>query len=139
MPVKANARSRKPTRKELRDLDVKISFLEGLVRRDPSYVDALQYLGDLYARRGQFDKSLVVDQRLSKLEPDNSLVFYNLACSYSLNKEFKLAVAALERAITLGYRDFKWLARDPDLVTLRKHPCYNPIAEKIRKMGVKIA
>ena len=34
------------TRRETRELDVKISFLEGLVRRDPEYVDALQMLGD---------------------------------------------------------------------------------------------
>jgi tetratricopeptide (TPR) repeat protein len=139
MPDKPNRRTKKPTRREIRDLDIKVSFLEGLVRRDPSYVDALQILGDHYTKRGQYDKSLVVDQQLSKLEPANSLVFYNLACSYSLNQEYNLAATALEKAISLGYRDFKWLARDPDLSVLRKQPCYQTIAEKIRQFRIKIS
>ncbi|HEV2391346.1 MAG TPA: hypothetical protein VG146_03185 [Verrucomicrobiae bacterium] len=123
----------------MRDLDVKITFLEGIVGRDPGYVEALQVLGDHYTQRGRFERSLTVDERLSKLEPRNPLVFYNLACSYSLNGDFDLAVSALERALTLGYRDFKWLARDPDLRRLRKHPLYRGIQDKIRRMKVKIS
>lgn len=139
MPLKSSARARRLSRKEVRDLDVKITFLEGIVGRDPGYVEALQVLGDHYTQRGRFERSLTVDERLSKLEPRNPLVFYNLACSYSLNGDFDLAVSALERALTLGYRDFKWLARDPDLRRLRKHPLYRGIQDKIRRMKVKIS
>ena len=138
MPEKRNVKSRKFTRKEVRDLDIKIAFMEGLVRRAPQYVEALQILGDHYTQRGKYDRSLTVDQQLSRLEPRNPLVFYNLACSYALNSEFDLAAAALEKALTLGYRDFKWLARDPDLRRLRKHPLYASIADKIRRMKVRI-
>ncbi len=139
MPEKSSVRSKKLTRKEVRDLDVKIGFLEGLVRRDPHYVEALQVLGDHYTQRGKYDESLKIDQQLSKLEPRNPLVFYNLACSYSLNSELDAAAAALEQALSLGYRDFKWLAKDPDLRSLRKHPLYRSIEAKIRKMNVKIS
>jgi hypothetical protein len=76
---------------------------------------------------------------LSRLQPWNPLVFYNLACSHCLNGEFDLAATALERALALGYRDFKWLARDPDLRQLRQHPTYRRIESKIRKMKVEIA
>lgn len=138
MPQKRSARTKKLSRKETRDLDVKISFLEGIVTRDPDYVEALQVLGDHYTQRGRFDHSLTVDQRLADLEPRNPLVFYNLACSYSLNGELDLAVAALDHALKLGYRDFKWLAKDPDLRSLRQHPLYRNIADKIRRMKVKI-
>jgi Flp pilus assembly protein TadD len=139
MPRKSSARTKRLSRRESRDLDVKISFLKGLVARDPRYVEALQILGDHYTQRGQFEHSLKVDKRLSRLEPRNPLVFYNLACSYSLNSEFDLAAAALTKALRLGYRDFKWLARDPDLRRLRKHPVYRFIEDKIRKMKVRIA
>ena len=47
-----------------------------------------------------------MDQQLSRLQPRNPLVFYNLACSHSLNGEVDRAAAALERALALGYRDF---------------------------------
>ncbi len=139
MPERSSAKVRKLTRKEVRELDIKISFLEGLVRRDCRYVEALQILGDHYTQRGRFDDSLKVDQQLSSLEPRNPLVFYNLACSYSLNGNLDSAAASLERALLLGYRDFKWLARDPDLQPLRKHPLYRNIQAKIRKMKVRIA
>ena len=50
------------------------------------------------------------------------LVFYNLACSYSLTDQFDRAALALEKAFSLGYRDFAWLAKDPDLKKFRQQP-----------------
>ena len=138
MPDKSSAKGKRLTRKEIRELDVKITFMEGLVRRDPRYVEAFQILGDHYTQRGRYDNSLEVDKKLSRLEPRNPLVFYNLACSYSLNREFNAAATALGKALALGYRDFKWLARDPDLRQLRKHPSYRLIQDKIRKMKIKV-
>jgi len=119
---------------EQRDLDVQIEFIEGLVRRDPGYVDALQLLGDHYTQRGRFAEGLQVDEHLARLEPDSPLVFYNLACSYSLTDQLDHATEALEKALNLGYRDFKWLAKDPDLSKLRKHPLYQRIENKVRQM-----
>ena len=138
MPEKISAR-KKMKRQESKDLDVKIQFMEGIVRRDPEYIEALQLLGDHYTQRGKYEQGLKVDEQLSRLEPANPLVFYNLACSYSLIGEVDLAATALDKALALGYRDFKWLAKDPDLRTLRKHPLFRHIEAKIRKMNVKIA
>ncbi len=137
MPVKSSTR-KKTSRTSQRDLDTKIEFMEGLVQRDPDYVDALQLLGDHYTQRGRFVDGLKVDERLARLEPDNSLVFYNLACSYSLTEQFDRAVTALEKALKLGYRDFAWLAKDPDLRKLRQQPVYRTIEAKIRRMKVKV-
>jgi len=138
MPEKISAR-KKTKRQESKDLEIKIQFMEGIVRRDPEYIEALQLLGDHYTQRGSYDQGLSVDEKLSRLEPHNPLVFYNLACSYSLIGQVDLAASALEKALSLGYRDFKWLAKDPDLRTLRKHPVFREIQAKIRKMNVKIA
>jgi tetratricopeptide (TPR) repeat protein len=139
MPEQSSATSKSLTRREARELDVKISFLEGLLRRDPDYVEALQVLGDHYTQRGDFLRSLKVDRQLSRLQPSNPLVFYNLACSHSLAGDLDEAATALEKALGLGYRDFKWLARDPDLSRLREHPSYRRIKSKIRKIKVRIA
>jgi tetratricopeptide (TPR) repeat protein len=137
MPELNNGKMKKLTRKEARELDIKISFMEGIVRRDSRYVEALQILGDHYTQRGEFNHSLKVDKQLSRLEPGNPLVFYNLACSHCLNGEYDSAAEALNQALHLGYRDFKWLARDPDLRNLRQHPVYRVIEAKIRKMKPK--
>jgi len=137
MPVKSSAR-KKLSRATQRDLDVKIGFMEGLIRRDPDYVDALQLLGDHYTQRGRYPEGLKVDERLARLEPRNPLVYYNLACSYSLTEQFDRAVLMLEKALQLGYRDFSWLAKDPDLRKLRQQPVYRDIKAKIRRMKVKV-
>jgi len=136
MPEKNSAR-KKLTRSKQRDLDTKIQFIEGLVRRAPDYVDALQILGDHYTQRGRFTEGLKVDEQLANLEPANPLVFYNLACSYSLTEEFDRATHALEKALELGYRDFNWLAKDPDLKKLRAQPVYAGLQEKIRQFKIK--
>ena len=128
---------KKLSREQLRDLDVSIGFMEGIVKRDPGFVEALQLLGDDYTRRGQYVSGLKVDEQLSQLRPSDPFVQYNLACSYSLTGNFNQAIAALERALNLGYRDFKWLAQDPDLCDLREHPLYKSIRAKVRKMQSK--
>jgi len=137
MTEKASSR-KKSKNPNPRELDVEISFLEGLIRRDPAYVDALQLLGDDYTRRGRYEEGLRVDQKLAELEPNNPLSFYNLACSLSLTGNLDDALRALECALDLGYRDFKWMARDPDLKAVRKHAHYARLREKIRRMKVDI-
>jgi hypothetical protein len=136
MPEKSGAK-KKLSREQQRELDVKIGFMEGVVRRDPGYVEALQVLGDDYTRRGKFIAGLKVDEQLSHLRPGDPMVQYNLACSYSLTGNFNQAVAALERALNLGYRDFKWLDQDPDLIDLRQHPLYKNIRTKLRRLQSK--
>jgi len=132
MPAKST--KKKLTSAEQRDLDTKIQFIEGVVRRAPEYVDALQLLGDHYTQRGRYAEGLHVDEQLARLEPQNPLVFYNLACSYSLTDEFDRALSALDHAIKLGYRDFTWLAKDPDLKKLRAHPSFGELKEKIQRL-----
>ncbi len=134
MPGKSR-KSRK-TREQTRALDIQIQFMEGVVRRDPRYIEALQLLGDNYTKRGRFSEGLGVDQRLAELEPDNPLVFYNLCCSYSLLDQCDEAADALEKALQLGYRDFKWLAKDPDLENLRAHSRYQKIQVEIQRIKV---
>jgi tetratricopeptide (TPR) repeat protein len=137
MPKNVNSPRKRMTRQEIRDLDLEISFLEGIVRRSPGYIEALQILGDDYTRRGRFNEGLKVDERLSQLRPDDSMIHYNLACSYSLTNQVELAIESLESAINLGYRDFKWMNQDPDLKNLRDHSEYKRIRAKVRAIKVK--
>jgi tetratricopeptide (TPR) repeat protein len=134
MPAKKSAR-RAANPREREQLDTEIHFLEGLVRRDPGYVEALQLLGDDYTRQGRFTDGLEVDRRLTELQPADALAHYNLACSYSLTSQFELAAGALNRALDLGYKDIHWLRRDPDLRPLREHPLYRKIRARLRDLN----
>lgn len=137
MPKKANTLRKKLTREELKDLDLEICFLEGIIKRDPTYTEAMQVLGDDYTRRGKFEDGLRIDEQLCRLRPDDALVHYNLACSYSLICQFDRAIEALEASIDLGYRDFRWMSQDPDLKNLRQYAAYRKIRAKVRDLQVR--
>ena len=137
MSKKASARKRL-TLREQRDLDVEIRFMEGIVQKAPKYVDALQVLGDSYTRRGKFADGLKVDEQLSALRPGDPTVLYNLACSYSLTRRYEDGISALAQAIDRGYKDFRWLMKDPDLASLRQHPLFKTVQEKIRRVKIKV-
>lgn len=138
MPQNSSTRNKRLTPQQERDVDIEIGFIEGVVRRDPHYVDALQVLGDNYTRRGRFADGLKVDEQLATLMPHDALVHYNLACSFALTTQPERAVASLHRALDLGYADFNWLRRDPDLRGIRRHPLYRSIRERIRAMKIKV-
>jgi len=115
------------------DLDFEIRFFEGIAHHDPDFIEALQILGDAYTKTGQWEKGLKIDERLARLCPDNSLVFYNLACSYSLLKQVEEAFAALREAVKLGYDDARWLTKDPDLDNLRQDNRFEKIRSDLSK------
>ncbi|OHB83126.1 MAG: hypothetical protein A3J73_05410 [Planctomycetes bacterium RIFCSPHIGHO2_02_FULL_38_41] len=109
-----------------------IWFLEGILEKSPNYVDCLIYLSNAYTANGMYEKALILDQKLSCLRPEDSIVHYNLACSYALLSEIDAAFEVLEKAIELGYEDAYHLERDKDLASLRKDERYLKLIEKLR-------
>jgi predicted Zn-dependent protease len=126
-----NERARKMSEDEERSLDAEIGFLEGLLRREPGWVEVMKLLADDYTKRGRIHEGLQMDERLASLCPQDPLVFYNLACSCSLAERYDQAFAALDRAVKLGYADFKWLGKDPDMANLRRHPLFKSFQGKL--------
>ena len=113
--------------------DFTIWFFEGILEKNPNYMDCLMYLGNAYTVQGMYEKGLLVDQKLSRLRPTDPLVHYNLACSYALLKNIDAAFEALEMAITVGYKDMYHLERDKDLVYLKEDDRYKKLIEKMKK------
>ena len=100
------------------DPQFEIVFYENVLKNSPNFIEALQALGDLYTKEGFYQKGLQVDEKLAKLRPDDALIFYNLACSYSLMNDIAKGRAAMHRAFLLGYDDLADLDKDPDLLNL---------------------
>lgn len=130
--AKKSRTRKKLTRQQIRDLDIQIGFLEGVVRRDPRYVEALQFLSDCYLLRGSYQLGLQVDEVLIHLQPQDPQQFFNLACSYSMTGQMKAAVDALSLAIDYGYNDWKWIARESSLEGFRQSPFYAEVLAKIQ-------
>jgi tetratricopeptide (TPR) repeat protein len=115
------------------DLDFEISFYEQLLKKSPDFTNALIALGDAYTRSGRYEEGLKIDQRLVELMPDDPTVYYNLACSYSLLKMAEPSLSALKKAIHLGYHDFVFIEKDPDLQFIREDPRYKELLSKYAK------
>jgi len=109
------------------DLDFEIGFFEKLLAENPRFTQALQALGEAYTRKGMHREGLAVDKKLARIKPDDPDVFYNLACDYSLLKKASLSLKVLEKAIVLGYRDFKYMEEDRDLEHIRSDKRYRAL------------
>lgn len=115
------------------DKEFEIQFFESLLKKSPGYPEAIEILGGLYTQKGLIDEGLKMDKKLIKLKPNSPDAHYNLACSFALKNKKEEAVAALQKAIDLGYKDYKWLIGDPDLKPLQDYPPFKELLQKIRK------
>jgi len=100
------------------DIDFEIRFYESILKESPDFIEAMMALADLYTKKGLCREGLELDERLARLRPDEPVIFYNLACSYSLLNDPYAALNAIRRAIELGYDDFEHLYNDQDLAHL---------------------
>ncbi|MFH1202450.1 MAG: hypothetical protein V1674_06135 [Candidatus Omnitrophota bacterium] len=123
----------KNKKSQFKDLDLEISFCEGLLEKNPDFIPALIALGDAYTKKRLYKKGLLIDIKLAKLKPADETIRYNLACSYSLAGKIEEALAELKSAIKLGYWNFDYIEKDPDLENLRKDPSYSQITLLFKK------
>lgn len=115
--------------------DFEIGFLEGVLRGDPCDESSLVLLAHLYTQRGEYAKGLAMDERLSKLRPEDRIVYYNLACSLSLLGRVDEAFEALERSVKLGYRELSHMLKDPDLEEVRQDARFGPLCRRLGLLG----
>jgi len=114
-------------------LDFEITFYERLVKDNPYFIDALIPLADAYTKVGKFKKGLAIDKKLARLKQHDPMIFYNLACSYSLLNMAREAFKALRKAISLGYADLRYLQHDPDLEYIHQDSQFKEIEKLIKK------
>jgi non-specific serine/threonine protein kinase len=76
-----------------------------------------QALGNL----GDREESLEWASRALSIDSEDAGTLYNVACVYALQGEVDQAIDCLEKATQRGYGQKEWMARDPDLASLRDH------------------
>lgn len=124
-------------KKRCRKKNFEIRFYERILEESPYFVEALSCLAAAYTKKGYHHEGLMIDKKLTLYKPKDPIVFYNLACSYSLVGEFHKSIEALKKALLLGYSDFQHLFEDPDLENLRKHPAFAKLLEELAEGMVK--
>ncbi|RLT14057.1 MAG: hypothetical protein DWI24_03525 [Planctomycetota bacterium] len=109
-----------------------LDFFAGILERDPSNIRVLVAQAENYSLLGSFRDSLPLDIRLTRLRPERSVFWYNLACSYSRLKMVDPAFEALNEAIRRGYDDFPHLIKDADLKHLRSDARFMALVREYR-------
>lgn len=100
-----------------------------------SYYDSQQYdlaippLKDLV----QFLDTTKVDVGERLINGYKSDAYYNMACCYSLTRQKKPALKALEQAIQSGYKDYANMKSDTDLDLIRKDRKFKAMLEQLHQ------
>jgi len=119
------------------DLDFEIGFYEGLLEKRHDFLQNLIMLGELYTRKGLYQKGLEIDKKLAKMRPEDPVILYNLACSYSLLSQIDHSFAALKLAVQCGYDEIDHLEQDEDLNNLKQDPRFPAYLAQIKSPNLK--
>ena len=76
-----------------------------------------------------YDEAIEALNEQATLQPNNHVVYYNLACAHARAGSRGDAIANLRRSIELGFIDRYQLTTDPDLEAIRTEPDYRAIVD----------
>jgi CubicO group peptidase (beta-lactamase class C family) len=99
-------------------------------RRYPD--DLLRQFMD-YHSAGRYELAAEMALRLVAAAPDQAISHYNLACVMARLRRTDEAIAALERAVDLGWQNLLHTTMDPDLIALRQDERYARLLATVRR------
>jgi non-specific serine/threonine protein kinase len=99
-----------------------IAMYEDQVRKVPEDARVRVLLAGVYAIQGRFEEAKREADMAMILRPDDSMILYNVACSFCSMNNAPDALNALRKAWESGYRDAVWTRQDPDLALLHGDP-----------------
>jgi adenylate cyclase len=76
---------------------------------------------------GKKEKGLDWAKRALAMDPDDSMILYNVACVYAHARELDLALDCLEKSISGGMAHMEWIENDTDLDPLRELPRFKAL------------
>lgn len=80
---------------------------------------------------GEKELGLEWAERISSAHPHETMTLYGVACAYALVGQTEKAIERMEEAIQYGTIQKKWLENDPDLRSIREHPRFKALLEKL--------
>ena len=75
------------------------------------------------------EQSIAFAERGLKIDPDDPMLLYNVACTYAQLSKPDDALDCLERAVDKGFGHKEWIEHDPDLTSIRDTPRFKAIAQ----------
>jgi adenylate cyclase len=103
--------------------------MEERLELNPSDARAANLLAATYANMGEAEKAVEYAERSMALDPDDAMLLYNVACTYSLLNKIDDALVSLEKAVDKGFGHREWIDHDPDLNALRDNPRFQALSQ----------
>ena len=69
--------------------------------------------------------------RIYSAHPQETMTLYGVACSYAQLGQTEKALDCMEEAVQYGTIQKKWLEHDPDLRSIREHPRFKALLERL--------
>jgi len=110
-----------------------IEIVEQHLRWHPDDVRALHLGAGSLVILGDIARAERWLQRALEIDPDDSIVLYNVACNYATLNRVDEALDYLERASEKGTVSVEWAMNDTDLASLHGNPRYEAFLEKISR------
>ena len=110
-----------------------LRLAEDRLKTHPHEVRALYLGASALVSLGERDLGLQWADRAVRMEPDDSMLLYNVGCIKSLAGRIEEAIDCLEKANRAGLRQREWCANDSDLDPVRRHPRFLALMESMEK------
>lgn len=128
-------RLRKLKREDREYLRFSLEFCSQILDARPGQAEALEVAANHLTALGFYTDGLLLDQRLVQIRPADPNVYYNLGCSFALIGRMDDAMAALNKAVENGYRDYRHMATDDDLAALRHDPRFEDLLLAVKSLS----
>jgi adenylate cyclase len=121
----------------IREAGKNIEVLENHLQWNPDDVRALHLGAGSLMVLGQTDRAKRWLARALEVDPDDSILLYNVACNYATMGELEKSIDYLEAAVAHGIVNLAWISSDHDLDALRPLPRFQSLLGRIRKLEQK--
>ena len=97
----------------------------------PDDARALYLGGNCLCLLGKREQAAEWAKRALEIDPNDSGVLYNVACSFAQLDKPQEAIECIERAVANGFGHKAWLEHDTDLDSLRGEPRFQALLQKM--------
>ena len=108
-----------------------IAELQEKISKQPDDFKTLNRLAMTHIKEKNYaDAIALLSGPMIKLQPDNAIINYNIACLYALQNDEDKAIEWLSLALEKGYDNLEKIKTDPDLENIRKSSHFKKIIKK---------
>ncbi len=106
-----------------------LKLMEDRLELNPDDARAANLAAAFLARLGDPGKSVEYADRSLAIDPEDPMLLYNVACTYTALGRTEDALNCLERAVDKGFGHKEWIDHDPDLDPLRDNMRFQALSQ----------